>query len=150
MSRIIDLNRYQKTYPLKRFPPIYRNADTLNVENQLLIPVNLIAGELYNLFTDNTLDEVWIDNFIISPQQKLFLINTNPFELNILKGDIIMNNTFNQGNISNLDDFNNDTIFNGWFNQGVSNINENTKYFDFYFNETSQNTDIVFIGISPE
>lgn len=147
MSKIIDVNRYQKTYPLIRHKPIYKSIPS--EEDTLLVPVESIAGEVFNIFTDNQLNEVYIDNFLITSGKKIFAINTNPFDLNILRGDIIMNNSFNEGNLEDLI-YSNDTIFNGWLNQGSSNINENTKYFEFQYDELTQKTDVVFTGISPE
>lgn len=147
MPKIIDVNRYQKTYPLIRYKPVYKSIPS--EEDTLLVPVESIAGELFNIFNDNQLDEVYIDNFLITSGKKIFAINTNPFDLNILRGDIIMNNSFNEGNLENLI-YTDETIFNGWLNQGASNINENTKYFQFEYDNINQKTDIVFVGIIAE
>lgn len=147
MFKLKDLNRYQKTYPLKRYVPVY-NIDYYEQENQLLVPLDKVAGEVLNIFTDNHLDEVWIDDFIITNKKKLFIINTEPFDLNILNGDIIMGSNFNQ-DIINLNE-NNELIFNGWLNQGTSSVNENTKYFQLQYLSQENITEIIFKGIITE
>jgi len=147
MLKLKDLNRYQKTYPLKRYKPVY-NTDYYEQENQLLVPLDKVAGEVLNIFTDNNLDEVWIDDFIITNQKKLFIINTEPFDLNILNGDIIMSSNFNQ-DISSLNN-NDELIFNGWLNQGTSPVNENTKYFQLQYIPLEDVTELIFTGIEPE
>ncbi len=145
MFKLKDKNRYTKTYPLKRLKPVYTN-EILNEENQVLVPLDYFAGELLNLFTDDCINEVFIDTFRISSSKKIFIINTEPFDLDILKGDIIMHSNFS--NISL--DYSNEMIFNGWLNQGSSPINENTKYFNIQYNSDSQLYDVIFTGIIPE
>ena len=144
MFKLKDLNRYQKTYPLKRYAPVY-NTDYYEQENQLLVPLDKVAGEVLNIFTDNHLNEVWIDDFVITNQKKLFIINTEPFDLNILNGDIIMGSNFNQ-DITSLNE-NDELIFNGWLNQGTSPVNENTKYFQLQYLPLENVTELIFIGI---
>jgi hypothetical protein len=146
MFKLKDKNRYTKTYPLKRLKPVYTN-EILNEENQVLVPLDYFAGELLNLFTDDCMDDVFIDTFRISSKKKIFIINTQPFDLDILKGDIIMHSNYSDNTAL---DYSNEMIFNGWFNQGSSPVNENTKYFDLIFDSNSQLYELIFTGIIPE
>ena len=87
-----DKNRYNKTYPLIKKKPKY--VDFNDLTNNIF---DEIAGEVLSLWehsssilNDQTYD-IYPINFEIKPGNKFYLFQIDPFELDIIQGDIVLN-----------------------------------------------------------
>jgi len=134
MAKWTDINRQRKDYPLQRKKPKYvQNLDSNIPNNNNLF--DEIAGEVltiweHNIYNPDETYDIYPISFQIKPGRKFYLFEIDPFELDMIRGDIIMSDitsfaldrTQKINNQIESDVANDEMVFDGNFNKSLSTI----------------------------
>ncbi len=133
--RWTDINRQRKDYPLNRQKPKYVQTPDPNIPNNDNL-FDEISGEVLTLW-DHNQSQIEVDTydvypiqFQIKPGRKFYLFEIDPFELDMMRGDIVMGDitsfaldrTQKINNQIESDVANDEMVFDGNFNKSLSTI----------------------------